>query len=270
LIGFATSLVEILVATFTSLLLGLIVATRAKPSSSYLPAFALGVTLWLFVDTSNDALLFDVNSGFSGGWEQVTLVGLLATGLLALLLIEYFRARGRLDTQGTGDAAYLLAILAALGIGFHALGEGEAFGSLASSTASGSMIAALGGYGPGIGYVLHKLLEGVVIGAVFRAYSAPADQSRGNTFGKLIVLGGVGSALTLVGDAVGYFGPINASFFFALGACSTIYIMVRLALPMISTKEIYERHGAGLLALLILLGFLSVYFAGLFHSVALP
>ena len=132
------------------------------------------------------------------------------------------------------------------------------------------MIAALGGYGPGIGYVIHKLLEGIVIGAVFRAYSAPADQSRGNTFGKLIVLGGMGSALTLVGDAVGYFGPINASFFFALGAGSAIYILVRLALPTFRTKDSYGHRGVSVLALLVLLGFLSVYFAGLFHSVALP
>ena len=241
-------------------------ATRTGSASSYLPAFALGAALWIFVDAGNDALLFDVNSGFSGGGEQAALVGLLATGLLALVAVDHFRSSGSVMTQAGRDPAYLFAALAAAGIGFHALGEGEAFGSLASSTTSNSIIEALGGFGPGISYVVHKFLEGIVIGAVFRAYAIKIDQGLGNIFGKTMVLGAMASGFTLIGDAVGYYGPINASFFFALGAGSTIYIIVRLALPMSRVKEGYGL-GIGLVALFVLLGLLSVYFAGLFHSV---
>lgn len=268
MIGFAVSLVNIFVATFIPLGLGIIIAARTRPASSYLPAFAIGVTLWLFIDASNDALLFDVNSGFSGGGEQVALIGLLATGLLSFLAIEYFRSSGKVEAQGARDFAYLFATLAAVGIGFHALGEGEAFGSLASSTTNSSIIDALGGYGPGISYVLHKFLEGIVIGAVFRAYGTNSGQSHGSTFGKIMVLAVVGSGLTLAGDAVGYFSPINSSLFFALGAGSAVYIIVRLALPVFRMKESQGRNGLSVVALFVLLGFLSVYFAGLFHSVA--
>ncbi len=259
---------EILVATFIPLTLGLMIAAQTRGLSKYLPAFALGVMLWLFIDASNDALLFDVNSGFSGGGEQIALVGLFAIGLLALIALEYFRPSGKTEEQSDKDSAYLFATLAAVGIGFHALGEGTAFGSLALSTTSSSVIDAMGGYGPGISYALHKFLEGIVIGAVFRAYATDSDESNRNTLGRVMILGVVGSGLTLIGDAVGYYSPVNTSFFFALGAGSTVYIIVRLALPMFRMNECYGRDRVSIVTLFVLLGLLSVYFAGLFHSVA--
>ncbi len=78
----------------------------------------------------NDAALLGVNQGFGGGLVHVFIAGLFAVALLVLFWLDRLstttgRRKGR-DVM----LSYGTALLVALGIGFHSLGEGVEIGSL--------------------------------------------------------------------------------------------------------------------------------------------
>ncbi len=158
--------------------------------------------------------------------------------------------------SGTGKAdenrvIFAVAALAALGVGFHAFGEGMEIGSALPNAVN--ILDAIGGYYPGIAYVLHKLLEGFVVG-VFATLTAAVS---GRNIGILAALSGVP---TILGFLVGIPNMLEASYFFALGGAATIYVEFKL-LPIVSrAAKPYA------FVVPILLGFYAMYFAGLFHN----
>lgn len=153
--------------------------------------------------------------------------------------------------------SYGTALLVALGIGLHSLGEGVEIGSLiaysyAVAGASSNLITAIGGLGSGVAYLLHKLLEGFVIG-VFAA----AVKIR---LGRNFVLGLIAGIPTLIGLAVALMVPVDSTVFFAAGAAAVIYIEYKL-IPNLTRGD-----RAVLYLAFFLLGFYLMYLAGLFHS----
>jgi len=220
LISFASSLVSILLATFVPIYVGLYLFSGLRISPRYLASFGLGILFWYFLDVMNDSVLLDVNSGFSGGLEQLALVSLFLLGLLILVLLDTSGTHGA-DLESYERALLTVPLLFALGIGFHAVAEGLAFGALASATPSGSVIEALGGYSPGVSYVLHKLLEGVVIGVAYRLYVRTESSTRGDAFHPRVFIGLVAGIPTLIGDAVGYYFALSNTYLFSLaGGCT--------------------------------------------------
>lgn len=148
------------------------------------------------------------------------------------------------------EISFLVAFLVALGIGFHALGEGIEIGSLLP-TASG-IIDAIGGFSPGVAYVLHKIMEGFVIG-VFAVYAKSRPL-------RILILGLVSGIPTVIGSALAVLTPINSAFFFALGGAAAVYVEYKLIPNFIRQRDFMLYIAASLI------GFYSMYLAGLFHG----
>jgi zinc transporter ZupT len=257
-VGVSDSFLAGITGTFVPLYIGLYVPLVIGDSPArrvrILMAVSSGIIFWFFLDVMNDAVLLDVNQGFKGGFTHVLLAGLFAVGLLLLFGLEQVYSKS--STQGARREedrgvriSYSIALLVALGIGFHAMGEGIEIGSL-MPTAS-NMIDAIGGFGPGVAYVLHKFLEGFVIG-VFATVSKVRSA-------RVFILGVVSGIPTVIGSTLALLTPIDAAFFFALGGAAAVYIEYKLIPNFIG------REDTPLYVVVWLIGFYSMYLAGLFH-----
>ena len=246
-------------ATFIPLFIGLFIPVLANGDSPLRPrllaAFSSGVMFWFFLDVMNDAVLLDVNQGFTGGFRQALLAGLFAASLLLLFGLERISNATAHEPQHRSNTtaanfSFTVAVLVALGIGFHAFGEGIGIGSLTSLTSN--MIEATGGLGPGVAYTLHKLLEGFVIGTFAAVTKLKAF--------RVLVLGLVSGLPTILGLLLAISMPLNSTFFFALGGAATVYVEYKL-IPNFAGRE-----NMLLYVVASLLGFYSMYLAGLFHG----
>ncbi len=179
------------------------------------------------------------------------LVLVFAAGFLLLFGLELVSPRlSRIRSSvSEGSISIVVALLVALAIGFHALGEGIEIGSLLPTTSN--MIDTIGGLTPGIAYVLHKVLEGFVIGT-FAAFLK-------STVLRTAALGLIAGTPTAIGMALALLGPVNSTFFFALGGAGALYIEYRLIPNLIQKKEVG-------IYIAILFGFFLMYFASLLHG----
>jgi zinc transporter ZupT len=249
-------------ATFVPLFIGLFIPTMVANNSArakVLMSFSCGIMFWFFVDVMNDAALLDVNQGFSGGLTHLLLAVLFAVGVLVLVGLEKLTIsteNRKRNASSMIGMSYSIAVLVSLGIGFHSMGEGVEIGSLILysyvTNSSSDLIAAIGGFGPGVAYVLHKFLEGFVIG-VFAAL-AKARPSR------TTILGVVCGIPTVVGIALALLTPIDATYFFAIGAAAAVYIEFKLISRFANEGHILPYVIAALI------GFYCMYLAGLFHG----
>ena len=166
MLGFVDSFLPWMAGTLAPGFVGLLLIMLAGNfmKAKYLAAYAIGIFLWFFVDTIGGSASLDVNSGFNGGGGQIALAGLFAIGLLFFFVLD--RKRNILSPQlAIGKYGFVIPILVAAAVGIHGLGEGAAFGGTASTTSEVSLLDAFGGYTGGVAYVLHKMLEPMIIGA---------------------------------------------------------------------------------------------------------
>ncbi len=264
-------------ATFVPLYIGIVApwfAPRIIHSDSnslypLLAAVASGILFWFFLDVMGVAALLDVNQPFGMSYNQdlshVTLIVLFILGVGGLFWMEKsLAARVAISTETTKVPSsvghgltsirhftYAVAIAAALGIGFHAFGEGIEIGAVIPSSAS--ILEAIGGFYPGFAYVLHKLLEGFVVGVVALLASA-------TSWKKLGMLGLISGLPTILGFFVGVPQLVAATYFFALGGAGIVYTAIRL-IPVFAERDFkYSLIAA------FLMGFFAIYFAGLLHA----
>ncbi len=234
-------------------------------------AAASGILFWFFLDVMGDAALLDSSQGFSVDYPTVAvhlaLVVLFFLGLGALFWLEKNLSHRKASQAGEnhqGSTAnnpssllgvtYAVAITAALGIGFHALGEGYSIGALLPKSID--ILDAIGGFNAGTAYVLHKLLEGFVVGAFALLASS-------TSWKRLGVLGLVSGLPTILGFLVGVPEPIGiggSTYFFAIGGAGAVYAELRLI------PQFLERNVKYAPIVAFLVGFYSMYIAGLFHS----
>ena len=244
-------------ATFVPLYLGLLFPTllgKGSRASLFFVAASVGIISWFFLDVAGDSARLGVDQGFGGDYTHAVLAGSFAFGLLLLFGLERwsmpsFGAASDAMTGG-GQFTFAVALIAALGIGFHAFGEGLEIGSIVPNATS--VLLAIGGLGPGVAYVLHKFLEGLVVGSF-----AMLARSRYSQIGVL----GIASGLpTLLGFLLGLPSVVEASYFFAIGASGAVYIQFKLI------PKIFEGGAKFSILTYTLIGFYSMYTAGLFHS----
>src|SRR5437660_11076797 len=276
MIEFAVGFIAWLASTWIPAFVGLLVIVWASQivKSRYLTAFALGIFLWFFVDTIQGSALLDVNAGFTGGAAQVAAVGLFIVGVLSVFWID--RRRGLFSSESTtATVSVAIPLLVAGAIGIHGLGEGAAFGATAYSTSSTSLLDAFGGVSAGVPYLLHKGLETMMAGARYVVYSKRTGTSITSQLRDLLLLGIVFVLPSLVGAPVGYFimGPakgffagFDTTYFFALGTGTSFYAALRLAKPLFSSGESVSSEDSISMLVPIVLGFIAIYFAALFHS----
>lgn len=266
MIDFPSSFFAILVATFIPLYAALSTALQLKRHATHLLAYGLGISLWFFLDLMGAASFLDINKGFSGEVGQIGLISVFLFGLLITLLMG---GRGFVDQALRGEAKSLFAVpftIALTWIGVHGFAEGASVGSLTSTTESTSLIDAMGGYGGGISFVLHKFLEGIAVAAAYIAYGLGTEGKVRRVPRQLSLLALAAGLPTLLGVTIYYYFPlVEVGYFFAFAGGAYIYVMVMLAQPIFKQSG-NQRWYLARISVLVLAGVLSMYFAGLFHS----
>jgi len=272
LIGFLDSFLTWTAATLIPAFVGLfiIVLTGNVLKAKHLAAFAVGIFLWFFVDTIGGAASLDVIDAFSASLVQIATVGLFAFGLIVFFSVD--RNRNIFSPQlAIGKYGLAIPLLVAASVGIHGLGEGAAFGYLASQTPSNNLLDAFAGPSGGgvnavVAYILHKALEPMMIGASYCAYAKEHGKGTTGRVGDLFLLTMTFVIPSLIGAASGYYVAYNVSYLYALGTGTSIYAAVRLAGPLYDNTQTTTSKDSFKMALLIVLGILVIYFAALFHS----
>lgn len=211
---------------------------RAGPSViRVLMAFTIGLLLFLIVDALLEGT--EVASQGSQAFGGTLLVYLGAiVGYLTLSAIDvYMRSRGQ-AAEGKAASGLYLALLVAIGIGLHNLGEGLAIGAAyaAGALALGALLV--------IGFAIHNTTEGLAV-------VAPVARNR-PSLPRLIGLGLLAGGPAIVGAWIGAsaFNGSLVAFLLGVGAGAIAQVIVQLA-PFIrdeAGRHLYPKSAAGLVA----------------------
>jgi zinc transporter, ZIP family len=217
-------------------------------------AFTVGLLAFLAIDAGLEGLEIAAEAPAAFGGAGLVFVGGLVAYLVLAGVDAYLAQRSR-EAQGPGAAtggAYL-ALLVAIGIGLHNLGEGLAIGS---AYASGAL--ALGAFLV-VGFAIHNTTEGLAIVAPLRERARPG-------LGRLLGLGLIAGAPAILGAWIGAaaFNPSLAALLFGVGVGAIVRVIVQISPSM--------RDGAGRLlhpatVAGILAGIAVMYLTGLLVSV---
>jgi hypothetical protein len=211
-------------------------------------ALTVGLLAFLAIDATLEGLDLAAGGSQAFGGAALVLVG-AAVSYLALTGVGQWLAERRRARAGSGSQ---LALLVALGIGMHNLGEGLAIGV---SYATGAL--ALGAFLV-VGFALHNTTEGLAI-------VAPVARSR-PSLRRLALLGLLAGAPAIVGAWIGAsaFNSSVAAFLFGAGAGAILQVIVQLA-PTLRDDRGRTLHPAAVAGLL---GGMALMFAtGLLVSI---
>ena len=254
-----------------TIFLGLPVGRTQRLSSStraFLNALAIGILLFLLWDVLSQAIepvekaLTAAAVDGNGTWARfaalaATFTACLGVGLLTLVYYDrWLGNRPRARREGPGAAlaedlrpatstlaheASRLALLIAVGIGFHNFSEGLAIGQ---SAAKGEISLALLLI---IGFGLHNATEGFGIVAPMSAEGVRPS------WGFLALLGLIGGGPTFLGTIVGesVVNDVLSVAFLALAAGSILYVILQLV------KMAFRMGHREMMMWGILLGFLA-------------
>jgi zinc transporter ZupT len=217
--------------------------TASRRWLDFFLALTVGLLIFLGVDAFAEAL--ETATRVPGAFQGLGLVllGVLGTPL-ALAAIGHRRRATR-----EGSSAYHVALLIAIGIGLHNLGEGLAIGAAYSTGA-----IALGTFLI-VGFLLHNTTEGLGI-------LAPIATEQPSV-ARLAMLGAIAGVPTVLGAWIGAFtySPLWTTLFFAIGAGAIVQVVWELI------KLFTRRSEGGLTAPLnvagLMTGLLIMYLTGL-------
>jgi zinc transporter ZupT len=179
-------------------------------------ALTVGLLAFLAIDATLEGLELAGEGSHAFGGAALVPLGAALSFLLLTGVSEWLADR-RGDAQAGGASGSQLALLVAIGIGLHNLGEGVAIGS---AYAVGAL--ALGAFLV-IGFAIHNTTEGLAI-------VAPVANAR-PSLGRLAVLGLVAGAPAVLGAWIGAaaFNASMAAFLFGFGAGAIAQVVVQLA-----------------------------------------
>jgi ZIP family zinc transporter len=174
-------------------------------------ALTIGLLAFLAIDATLEGLELAGEGSQAFGGAALVFLG-AAVAFLALTGVSEWLAERR-----TGASGAQLALLVAVGIGLHNLGEGVAIGAAYSAGA-----LALGAFLV-VGFALHNTTEGLAI-------VAPIAHLR-SSLGRLALLGLIAGAPAVLGAWIGAaaFNASLAAFLFGFGAGAIVQVIVQLA-----------------------------------------
>jgi zinc transporter, ZIP family len=174
-------------------------------------ALTVGLLGFLAIDATLEGFELAGEGSQAFGGVGLVLVGGVVSYLLLTGVSEWLAARRASSSGGT------LALLVAIGIGLHNLGEGVAIGSAYSVGA-----LALGAFLV-VGFALHNTTEGLAIVAPI-AHLRPSLR-------RLVLLGLLAGAPAVLGAWIGAaaFNASVAAFLFGFGAGAIVQVIVQLA-----------------------------------------
>ncbi len=218
-------------------------------------AFTVGLLAFLAIDAGLEGLEIAGEAPTAFGGASLVFLGALAAYLVLAGVDAYLSERSR-KARSSGAAAAggaYLALLVAVGIGLHNLGEGLAIGS---AYASGAL--ALGAFLV-VGFAIHNTTEGLAIVAPLREGSSPS-------LGRLLGLGLIAGAPAVLGAWIGAsaFDPNLVALLFGVGVGAIVRVIVQIAPVM---RDGSGRYLTPLTVAGILVGILVMYLTGLLVSV---
>ena len=217
----------------------------------FLLAFTIGLLVFLGVDATLEGLEIAGEGPQAFGGAALVFLGALSA-FLALAAVDGWLAKRRKSAGSGAAAGAYLALLVAIGIGLHNLGEGLAIGS---AYAGGAL--ALGAFLV-VGFALHNTTEGLAI-------VAPMASARPR-LGRLVLLGLIAGAPAILGAWVGAaaFNSSVVAFMLGVGAGAIAQVVVAI-LP--SVRDESGRALDHLTALGMLAGVAALYLTSLLVSV---
>jgi ZIP family zinc transporter len=212
---------------------------RSKPSViRVLMAFTIGLLLFLIVDALLEGTDVAGQGSQAFGGSLLVYLGAIV-GYLTLSAVDvYMRSRGETAAGGQTASGLYLALLVAIGIGLHNLGEGLAIGAAyaAGALALGALLV--------IGFAVHNTTEGLAV-------VAPVAKNR-PSLPKLVGLGLIAGGPAILGAWIGAsaFNGSVVAFLLGVGAGAIAQVIVQLA-PFIrdeTGRHLYPKSAAGLVA----------------------
>jgi len=194
-------------------------------------ALTVGLLGFLAIDAGLEGLEIAAEAPGAFGGASLVFMGafvayLILAGVDAHLSRRAEGAPGSADVAAAGvERGTYLALLVALGIGLHNLGEGLAIGS---SYASGAL--ALGAFLV-VGFAIHNTTEGLAIVAPLRGTASRPSRS---SPALLIGLGLLAGAPAILGAWIGAaaFNPSLAALLFGVGVGAIVRVVVQIAPQM--------------------------------------
>jgi zinc transporter ZupT len=212
-------------------------------------ALTVGLLAFLALDATLEGLELAGAGPQAFGGASLVLLG-AAVSYLGLTAVSEWLARRRRDAGGATGGT--LALLVAVGIGLHNLGEGVAIGS-AYSVGALALGAALV-----VGFAIHNTTEGIAI-------VAPVADERPSV-ARLAGLGLIAGLPAVLGAWIGAaaFTPSAAAFLFGFGAGAIVQVIVQLV-PTLRDGDGRTLHPAAVGGLLA--GMAIMFATGLLISV---
>lgn len=184
-----------------------------RRTMTFLMAATAGLLIFLGLDTLAEALEFaaEVPSAFQG-------IGLIGIGAVAtFLLLDAISKRQTEITGSETERRLAIALMIAIGIGFHNLGEGLAIGAAynVGEIALGTFLV--------VGFIIQNITEGLGI-------IAPVLRDR-PSIGRLALMGLIGGAPAIIGAWIGGFtpSPFLAVLFLAIGTGAIFQVVYEIA-----------------------------------------
>jgi zinc transporter ZupT len=214
-------------------------------------ALTVGLLVFLAIDATLEGLELAGEGSQAFGGAALVLIGGAVSYLLLAGVSEWLAQRRR-SAKSAGAPGSALALLVAVGIGLHNLGEGVAIGSAYSVGA-----LALGAFLV-VGFAIHNTTEGLAI-------VAPVAHLRPSP-GRLAVLGLIAGGPAVLGAWIGAaaFNSSLAAFLFGFGAGAIVQVIVQLT-PSLRDADGRTLHPAAVAGLLS--GMALMFTTGLLVSV---
>ena len=198
----------------------------------FLMALTIGLLAYLLVDATHEGLESAATIPGSLQGPVLFVFGAVAA-FLGLEVVGGWMSRRRQRSSAGGSAspaAWVLAMLIAIGIGLHNFGEGLAIGSAFAlgELALGTLLV--------VGFTLHNTTEGLAIVAPLARAPEPSRVG----LGQLVQLGAIGGAPTILGAWVGAFAqsPALAVIFLALGVGGIAQVMRQIVVHSAGSRGV--------------------------------
>jgi zinc transporter ZupT len=220
-------------------------------------AFTVGLLAFLAIDAGLEGLEIAAVAPAAFGGTSLVFVGALVAYLVLAGIDAHLSRRGKRSGEAAAGGAYL-ALLVAIGIGLHNLGEGLAIGS---SYATGAL--ALGAFLV-VGFAIHNTTEGLAIVAPLR------DRARGGGepigIPRLVGLGLIAGAPAILGAWIGAsaYNPSLAALLFGVGVGAIARVIVQIS-PAMRDEDGRLLNPVAVAGMLV--GIAVLYLTGLLVSV---
>jgi zinc transporter, ZIP family len=184
-----------------------------RRTMTFLMAATAGLLIFLGLDTIAEALevAAKVPSAFQG-------IGLIGIGAVATFLLLDGISKRQTEIKGSeSDRRLAIALMIAIGIGFHNLGEGLAIGAAynVGEIALGTFLV--------VGFIIQNITEGLGI-------IAPVLRDR-PTLGRLALMGLIGGGPAIIGAWIGGYtpSPFLGVLFLAIGTGAIFEVVYEIA-----------------------------------------